>query len=195
MGLFKDLVELGTKWKIIDKHGLGAGLLYEDEVNKRKLDAKNRENSYEFNQLKKGYYDIANDVIKDNEFITAEEKKEIFNILSKIDNTSDKNLVIMYGRELNEIFGNVMFNNFIRGILKQLGDVIEAKNEINNEVKEAFLNYSNQIEIAKDYIGKRLVMVKLLDYLGENKVIVSNKEEILNSLDNIHKKVESRKKN
>lgn len=195
MGFFRDLVELETKWKIIDKHGLGAGLLYEDEVNKRKLDAKNRENSYEFNQTKKGYYDIANDVIKDNEFITAEEKKEIFNILSKIDNTSDKNLVIMYGRELNEIFGNVMFNNFIRGILKQLGDVIEAKNEISNEVKETFLNYSNQIEDVKDYIGKRLVMVKLLDYLGENKVNVSNKEEILNSLDNIHKKVESRKKN
>ena len=36
MGLFKNLVEFGTKWKLVDKHGWGAGLLYEDEVNKRK---------------------------------------------------------------------------------------------------------------------------------------------------------------
>lgn len=36
MGLFKSLVEFSTKWKLIDKHGWGAGLLYEDEVNKRK---------------------------------------------------------------------------------------------------------------------------------------------------------------
>ena len=89
MGLFKDLVEFGTKWKLVKKHGWGAGLLYEDEVNKRKQEENDREYSNKLKEHKKRFYKIGNDIIKNNQFITQEEKNEVYDILTKIENTND----------------------------------------------------------------------------------------------------------
>ncbi len=111
MGLFKSLVEFSTKWKLINKHGWGAGLLYEDEVNKRKLDKLDREYSNILEEGKRDYFKIGDDIIKNNKYITKEEKEELFSILSKIDNTNDSDLVIMLGNELKAIGRKIIFNN------------------------------------------------------------------------------------
>ena len=128
MGLFKSLVEFSTKWKLIDKHGWGAGLLYEDEINKRKLDKLDREYSNILEEGKKDYFKIGDDIIKNNKYITKEEKEELFSILSKIDNTNDSDLVIMLGNELKTIGRKIIFNNYIRDVLMQINDVV-----MNNE--------------------------------------------------------------
>mgnify|MGYP000843029867 FL=1 len=99
------------KRQLINKHGWGAGLLYEDEVNKRKLDKLDREYSNILEEGKRDYFKIGDDIIKNNKYITKEEKEELFSILSKIDNTNDSDLVIMLGNELKAIGRKIIFNN------------------------------------------------------------------------------------
>lgn len=138
MGLFKELVELGTKWKVVDKHGLGAGYLYDDELKKRKLNELDRYYLDNLKEGKKDYYQMADDLIKNNKYITKEEKEELFSVLSKIDNSNDSDLVIMLGNELSNVGCKIIFNNYIREILKQLSDVIMTNEKVASETKKSF---------------------------------------------------------
>lgn len=194
MGLFKELVELGTKWKVVDKHGLGAGYLYDDELKKRKLDELDRYYLDNLKEGKKDYYQMANDLIKNNKYITKEEKEELFSVLSKIDNSNDSDLVIMLGNELSNVGCKIIFNNYIREILKQLSDVIMTNEKVTSETKKSFLEYDDRINKEDDFTIKKYIIIELLNYLEANKIKVTNREEVINGLEDVNKNYEKAKR-
>ena len=193
MGLFKSLVEFSTKWKLIDKHGWGAGLLYEDEVNKRKLDKLDREYSNILEEGKKDYFKIGDDIIKNNKYITKEEKEELFSILSKIDNTNDSDLVIMLGNELKTIGRKIIFNNYIRDVLMQINDVVMNNEKVYPEERQTFLDYYDKINKVDDFTRKRYLIIELLDYLEANKIKITNRKEFTDGIDMLNKTFEEDK--
>ncbi len=193
MGLFKSLVEFSTKWKLIDKHGWGAGLLYEDEVNKRKLDKLDREYSNILEEGKKDYFKIGDDIIKNNKYITKEEKEELFSILSKIDNTNDSDLVIMLGNELKTIGRKIIFNNYIRDVLMQINDVVMNNEKIYPEERQTFLDYYDKINKVDDFTRKKYLIIELLDYLETNKIKITNRKEFTDGIDMLNKTIEEDK--
>lgn len=193
MGLFKSLVEFSTKWKLIDKHGWGAGLLYEDEVNKRKLDKLDREYSNILEEGKKDYFKIGDDIIKNNKYITKEEKEELFSILSKIDNTNDSDLVIMLGNELKTIGRKIIFNNYIRDVLMQINDVVMNNEKVYPEERQTFLDYYDKINKVDDFTRKRYIIIELLDYLEANKIKITNRKEFTDGIDMLNKTLEEDK--
>lgn len=193
MGLFKSLVEFSTKWKLIDKHGWGAGLLYEDEVNKRKLDKLDREYSNILEEGKKDYFKIGDDIIKNNKYITKEEKEELFSILSKIDNTNDSDLVIMLGNELKAIGRKIIFNNYIRDVLMQINDVVMNNEKVYPEERQTFLDYHDKINKVDDFTRKRYLIIELLDYLEANKIKITNRKEFTDGIDMLNKTIEEDK--
>lgn len=190
MGLFKSLVEFSTKWKLIDKHGWGAGLLYEDEVNKRKLDKLDREYSNILEEGKRDYFKIGDDIIKNNKYITKEEKEELFSILSKIDNTNDSDLVIMLGNELKAIGRKIIFNNYIRDVLMQINDVVMNNEKVYPEERQTFLDYYDKINKVDDFTRKRYLIIELLDYLEANKIKITNRKEFTDGIDMLNKTFE-----
>ena len=194
MGLFKGLVELGTKWKVVDKHGLGAGYLYDDELKKRKLDELDRYYLDNLKEGKKDYYQMADDLIKNNKYITKEEKEELFSVLSKIDNSNDSDLVIMLGNELNNVGCKIIFNNFIRGILKQLSDVIMTNEKVASETKKNFFEYNDKINKEDDFTIKKYIIIELLNYLETNKIKITNREEIIDGLEEVNENYEKAKR-
>jgi len=193
MGLFKSLVEFSTKWKLIDKHGWGAGLLYEDEINKRKLDKLDREYSNILEEGKKDYFIIGDDIIKNNKYITKEEKEELFSILSKIDNTNDSDLVIMLGNELKTIGRKIIFNNYIRDVLMQINDVVMNNEKVYPEERQTFLDYYDKINKVDDFTRKRYLIIELLDYLEANKIKITNRKEFTDGIDMLNKTIEEDK--
>lgn len=193
MGLFKSLVEFSTKWKLIDKHGWGAGLLYEDEVNKRKLDKLDREYSNILEEGKRDYFKIGDDIIKNNKYITKEEKEELFSILSKIDNTNDSDLVIMLGNELKAIGRKIIFNNYIRDVLMQINDVVMNDEKVYPEERQTFLDYYDKINKVDDFTRKRYLIIELLDYLEANKIKITNRKEFTDGIDMLNKTFEEDK--
>lgn len=193
MGLFKSLVEFSTKWKLIDKHGWGAGLLYEDEVNKRKLDKLDREYSNILEEGKRDYFKIGDDIIKNNKYITKEEKEELFSILSKIDNTNDSDLVIMLGNELKAIGRKIIFNNYIRDVLMQINDVVMNNEKVYPEERQTFLDYYDKINKVDDFTRKRYLIIELLDYLEANKIKITNRKEFTDGINMLNKTFEEDK--
>ncbi len=193
MGLFKSLVEFSTKWKLIDKHGWGAGLLYEDEVNKRKLDKLDREYSNILEEGKRDYFKIGDDIIKNNKYITKEEKEELFSILSKIDNTNDSDLVIMLGNKLKTIGRKIIFNNYIRDVLMQINDVVMNNEKVYPEERQTFLDYYDKINKVDDFTRKRYIIIELLDYLEANKIKITNRKEFTDGIDMLNKTLEEDK--
>ncbi|CDE98369.1 unknown [Clostridium sp. CAG:628] len=193
MGLFKSLVEFSTKWKLIDKHGWGAGLLYEDEVNKRKLDKLDREYSNILEEGKRDYFKIGDDIIKNNKYITKEEKEELFSILFKIDNTNDSDLVIMLGNELKAIGRKIIFNNYIRDVLMQINDVVMNNEKVYPEERQTFLDYYDKINKVDDFTRKRYLIIELLDYLETNKIKITNRKEFTDGIDMLNKTFEEDK--
>lgn len=193
MGLFRELVEFSTKWKLVDKHGWGAGLLYEDEVNKRKLDKLDREYSNILEEGKKDYFKIGDDIVKNNKYITKEEKEELFSILSKIDNTNNSDLVIMLGNELKTIGRKIIFNNYIRDVLMQINDVVMNNEKVYPEERENFLDYYDKINKVDDFTRKRYLIIELLDYLEANKIKITNRKEFTDGIDMLNKTLEEDK--
>lgn len=193
MGLFRELVEFSTKWKLVDKHGWGAGLLYEDEVNKRKLDKLDREYSNILEEGKRDYFKIGDDIIKNNKYITKEEKEELFSILSKIDNTNDSDLVIMLGNELKTIGRKIIFNNYIRDVLMQINDVVMNNEKVYPEERQTFLDYYDKINKVDDFTRKRYLIIELLDYLEANKIKITNRKEFTDGIDMLNKTIEEDK--
>lgn len=193
MGLFKSLVEFSTKWKLIDKHGWGAGLLYEDEVNKRKLDKLDREYSNILEEGKRDYFKIGDDIIKNNKYITKEEKEELFSILFKIDNTNDSDLVIMLGNELKAIGRKIIFNNYIRDVLMQINDVVMNNEKVYPEERQTFLDYYDKINKVDDFTRKRYLIIEPLDYLETNKIKITNRKEFTDGIDMLNKTFEEDK--
>ena len=193
MGLFRELVEFSTKWKLVDKHGWGAGLLYEDEVNKRKLDKLDREYSNILEEGKKDYFKIGDDIIKNNKYITKEEKEELFSILSKIDNTNDSDLVIMLGNELKAIGRKIIFSNYIRDVLMQINDVVMNNEKVYPEERQTFLDYYDKINKVDDFTRKRYLIIELLDYLEANKIKITNRKEFTDGIDMLNKTIEEDK--
>ena len=187
MGLFRELVEFSTKWKLVDKHGWGAGLLYEDEVNKRKLDKLDREYSNILEEGKKDYFKIGDDIVKNNKYITKEEKEELFSILSKIDNTNNSDLVIMLGNELKTIGRKIIFNNYIRDVLMQINDVVMNNEKVYPEERQIFLDYYDKINKVDDFTRKRYLIIELLDYLEANKIKITNRKEFTDGIDMLNK--------
>ena len=193
MGLFRELVEFSTKWKLVDKHGWGAGLLYEDEVNKRKLDKLDREYSNILEEGKKDYFKIGDDIVKNNKYITKEEKEELFSILSKIDNTNNSDLVIMLGNELKTIGRKIIFNNYIRDVLMQINDVVMNNEKVYPEERQTFLDYYDKINKVDDFTRKRYLIIELLDYLEANKIKITNRKEFTDGIDMLNKTLEEDK--
>lgn len=193
MGLFRELVEFSTKWKLVDKHGWGAGLLYEDEVNKRKLDKLDREYSNILEEGKKDYFKIGDDIVKNNKYITNEEKEELFSILSKIDNTNNSDLVIMLGNELKTIGRKIIFNNYIRDVLMQINDVVMNNEKVYPEERQIFLDYYDKINKVDDFTRKRYLIIELLDYLEANKIKITNRKEFTDGIDMLNKTLEEDK--
>lgn len=193
MGLFKSLVEFSTKWKLIDKHGWGAGLLYEDEVNKRKLEKLDREYSNILEEGKRDYFKIGDDIIKNNKYITKEEKEELFSILSKIDNTNDSDLVIMLGNELKAIGRKIIFNNYIRDVLMQINDVVMNNEKVYPKERQTFLDYYDKINKVDDFTRKRYIIIELLDYLEANKIKITNRKEFTDGINMLNKTFEEDK--
>ena len=190
MGLFRELVEFSTKWKLVDKHGWGAGLLYEDEVNKRKLDKLDREYSNILEEGKKDYFKIGDDIVKNNKYITKEEKEELFSILSKIDNTNNSDLVIMLGNELKTIGRKIIFNNYIRDVLMQINDVVMNNEKVYPEERQIFLDYYDKINKVDDFTRKKYLIIELLDYLEANKIKITNRKEFTDGIDMLNKTLE-----
>lgn len=193
MGLFKDLVEFGTKWKLVDKHGWGAGLLYEDEVNKRKQEENDREYSNKLKEHKKGFYKIGNDIIKNNQFITQEEKNEVYDILTKIENTGATDLIMLLNDELRSTGEKIILNNTIRNILNQITNLIINNEKVKDEVKQIHFDYLDKVEKATDYNRKRMLLIELFDYLDSNKIRIPNRDEIISNLDIVNEEIKNGK--
>lgn len=193
MELFKKLVEFSTKWKLIDKHGWGAGLLYEDEVNKRKQEEKDRKNFNELKKIKEGIYKIGNDIIKNNKFITTDEKNVIYEILSKINDTSDNNLIKMLNNELRSTGEKIILNNAIRNILNQITNLIIDNEKVRDDVKQTHLDYLDKIDKVNNYNRKRMLLIELFDYLDSNKIRIPNRDEIISNLDIVNEDIEKNK--
>ncbi len=193
MGLFKDLVEFGTKWKLVDKHGWGAGLLYEDEVNKRRQEENDREYSNKLKEHKKRFYKIGNDIIKNNQFITQEEKNEVYDILTKIEKTSSTDLIMLLNDELRSTGEKIILNNAIRDILNQITNLIINNEKVKDEVKQTHLDYLDKVEKATDYNRKRMLLIELFDYLDSNKIRIPNRDEIISNLDMVNEDIEKNK--
>lgn len=193
MGLFKDLVEFGTKWKLVKKHGWGAGLLYEDEVNKRKQEENDREYSNKLKEHKKGFYKIGNDIIKNNQFITQEEKNEVYDILSKIENTGATDLIMLLNDELRSTGEKIILNNTIRNILNQITNLIINNEKVKDEVKQTHFDYLDKVEKATDYNRKRMLLIELFDYLDSNKIRIPNRDEIISNLDMVNEEIKNGK--
>lgn len=193
MGLFKSLVEFSTKWKLIDKHGWGAGLLYEDEVNKRNQDAKDRKKLNELNKVKEGIYKVGNDIIKNNQFITIDEKNNIYEILSKINDTSDNNLIKMLNNELRSTGEKIILNNAIRNVLNQITNLIIDNEKVRDDIKQTHLDYLDKIDKVNDYNRKRMLIIKLFDYLDSNRIKIPNRNEIISNLDMVNEDIEKNK--
>lgn len=193
MGLFKDLVEFGTKWKLVDKHGWGAGLLYEDEVNKRRQEENDREYSNKLKEHKKRFYKIGNDIIKNNQFITQEEKNEVYDILTKIEKTSSTDLIMLLNDELRSTGEKIILNNAIRNILNQITNLLINNEKVKDEVKQTYLDYLDKVEKATDYNRKRMLLIELFDYLDSNRIRIPNKDEIISNLDMVNKEIEKDK--
>lgn len=193
MGLFRELVEFSTKWKLVDKHGWGAGLLYEDEVNKRKQEEKDRKQLNELNKIKEEIYKIGNDIIKNNQFITIDEKNDIYEILSKINDTSDNNLIKMLNNELRSTGEKIILNNAIRNVLNQITNLIIDNEKVRDDVKQTHLDYLDKIDKVNDYNRKRILIIELFDYLDSNKIKISNRDEIISNLDMINENIEKNK--
>ncbi len=190
MGLFKNLVEFSTKWKLIDKHGWGAGLLYEDEANKRKQEEKDRKNFNELKKIKEGIYKIGNDIIKNNKFITTDEKNVIYEILSKINDTSDNNLIKMLNNELRSTGEKIILNNAIRNVLNQITNLIIDNEKVRDDIKQTHLDYLDKIDKVNDYNRKRMLLIELFDYLDSNKIKIPNRDEIISNLDIVNEDIE-----
>lgn len=171
----------------------GAGLLYEDEVNKRKLDKLDREYSNILEEGKRDYFKIGDDIIKNNKYITKEEKEELFSILSKIDNTNDSDLVIMLGNELKTIGRKIIFNNYIRDVLMQINDVVMNNEKVYPEERQTFLDYYDKINKVDDFTRKRYIIIELLDYLEANKIKITNRKEFTDGIDMLNKTLEEDK--
>ena len=193
MGLFKDLVEFGTKWKLVKKHGWGAGLLYEDEVNKRKQEENDREYSNKLKEHKKRFYKIGNDIIKNNQFITQEEKNEVYDILTKIENTNDTELIKLLYDEIRSTGEKIILNNTIRNILNQITNLIINNEKVKDEVKQIHFDYLDKVEKATDYNRKRMLLIELFDYLDSNKIRISNRDEIISNLDMVNEEIRNGK--
>lgn len=193
MGLFKDLVEFGTKWKLVKKHGWGAGLLYEDEVNKRKQEENDREYSNKLKEHKKGFYKIGNDIIKNNQFITQEEKNEVYDILTKIENTGATDLIMLLNDELRSTGEKIILNNTIRNILNQITNLIINNEKVKDEVKQTHFDYLDKVEKATDYNRKRMLLIELFDYLDSNKIRIPNRDEIISNLDMVNEEIKNGK--
>ncbi len=193
MGLFKDLVEFGTKWKLVDKHGWGAGLLYEDEVNKRRQEENDREYSNKLKEHKKGFYKIGNDIIKNNQFITQEEKNEVYDILTKIEKTSSTDLIMLLNDELRSTGEKIILNNAIRNILNQITNLLINNEKVKDEVKQTHLDYLDKVEKATDYNRKRMLLIELFDYLDSNRIRIPNRDEIISNLDMVNEDIEKNK--
>lgn len=193
MGLFKDLVEFSTKWKLVDKHGWGAGLLYEDEVNKRKQEENDREYSNKLKEHKKRFYKIGNDIIKNNQFITQEEKNEVYDILTKIENTNDTELIKLLNDELRSTGEKIILNNAIRNILNQITNLIIDNKKVRDDVKQTHLDYLDKIDKVNNYNRKRMLLIELFDYLDSNKIRIPNRDEIISNLDIVNEDIEKNK--
>lgn len=193
MGLFKDLVEFGTKWKLVDKHGWGAGLLYEDEVNKRRQEENDREYSNKLKEHKKRFYKIGNDIIKNNQFITQEEKNEVYDILTKIEKTSSTDLIMLLNDELRSTGEKIILNNAIRNILNQITNLLINNEKVKDEVKQTYLDYLDKVEKATDYNRKRMLIIKLFDYLDSNRIKIPNRDEIISNLDMVNEEIRNGK--
>ena len=193
MGLFKDLVEFGTKWKLVDKHGWGAGLLYEDEVNKRRQEENDREYSNKLKEHKKGFYKIGNDIIKNNQFITQEEKNEVYDILTKIEKTSSTDLIMLLNDELRSTGEKIILNNAIRNILNQITNLLINNEKVKDEVKQTHLDYLDKVEKANDYNRKRMLLIELFDYLDSNRIKIPNRDEIISNLDMVNEEIRNGK--
>lgn len=191
MGLFKDLVEFGTKWKLVDKHGWGAGLLYEDEVNKRRQEENDREYSNKLKEHKKRFYKIGNDIIKNNQFITQEEKNEVYDILTKIEKTSSTDLIMLLNDELRSTGEKIILNNAIRNILNQITNLLINNEKVKDEVKQIYLDYLDKVEKATDYNKKRMLIIKLFDYLDSNRIKIPNRDEIISNLDMVNEEIKN----
>ncbi len=193
MGLFKSLVEFSTKWKLIDKHGWGAGLLYEDEVNKRKQEENDREYSNKLKEHKKEFYKIGNDIIKNNQFITQEEKNEVYDILTKIENTNDTELIKLLNDELRSTGEKIILNNAIRNVLNQITNLIIDNERVGDDVKQTHLDYLDKIDKVNDYNRKRMLLIELFDYLDSNKIRIPNRDEIISNLDMVNEEIRNGK--
>lgn len=193
MGLFKDLVEFGTKWKLVDKHGWGAGLLYEDEVNKRRQEENDREYSNKLKEHKKRFYKIGNDIIKNNQFITQEEKNEVYDILTKIEKTSSTDLIMLLNDELRSTGEKIILNNAIRNILNQITNLLINNEKVKDEVKQTYLDYLDKVEKATDYNRKRMLLIELFDYLDSNRIRIPNRDEIISNLDMVNEEIRNGK--
>lgn len=193
MGLFKDLVEFGTKWKLVDKHGWGAGLLYEDEVNKRRQEENDREYSNKLKEHKKRFYKIGNDIIKNNQFITQEEKNEVYDILTKIEKTSSTDLIMLLNDELRSTGEKIILNNAIRNILNQITNLLINNEKVKDEVKQTYLDYLDKVEKATDYNRKRMLLIELFDYLDSNRIRIPNRDEIISNLDKVNEEIRNGK--
>ena len=193
MGLFKDLVEFGTKWKLVKKHGWGAGLLYEDEVNKRKQEENDREYSNKLKEHKKRFYKIGNDIIKNNQFITQEEKNEVYDILSMIENTGATDLIMLLNDELRSTGEKIILNNTIRNILNQITNLIINNEKVKDEVKQTHFDYLDKVEKATDYNRKRMWLIELFDYLDSNRIRIPNRDEIISNLDMVNEEIKNGK--
>ncbi len=191
MGLFKDLVEFGTKWKLVDKHGWGAGLLYEDEVNKRRQEENDREYSNKLKEHKKRFYKIGNDIIKNNQFITQEEKNEVYDILTKIEKTTSTDLIMLLNDELRSTGEKIILNNAIRDILNQITNLIINNEKVKDEVKQTYLDYLDKVEKATDYNRKRMLLIELFDYLDGNRIKIPNRDEIISNLDMVNEEIKN----
>ena len=142
---------------------------------------------------KKRFYKIGNDIIKNNQFITQEEKNEVYDILTKIENTNDTELIKLLNDELRSTGEKIILNNAIRNILNQITNLIIDNEKVRDDVKQTYLDYLDKIDKVNNYNRKRMLLIELFDYLDSNKIRIPNRDEIISNLDIVNEDIEKNK--
>lgn len=117
----------------------------------------------------------------------------MYDILTKIENTNDTELIKLLNDELRSTGEKIILNNAIRNVLNQITNLIIDNERVGDDVKQTHLDYLDKIDKVNDYNRKRMLLIELFDYLDSNKIRIPNRDEIISNLDMVNEEIRNGK--
>ena len=99
----------------------------------------------------------------------------------------------MLNNELRSTGEKIILNNAIRNVLNQITNLIIDNEKVRDDIKQTHLDYLDKIDKVNDYNRKRMLIIKLFDYLDSNRIKIPNRNEIISNLDMVNEDIEKNK--